>query len=51
MKWSMSRRDLMKTAAVPEEFRRVDPKEVHKIVDAPGRASTRGRWGCRSCCG
>jgi hypothetical protein len=34
----MSRRDLMKTAAVPEEFRRVDPKEVHKIVDASGKS-------------
>ena len=26
----------LKAAAVPEEFRRVDPKEVHKIVDASG---------------
>jgi len=26
----------LKAAAVPEEFRRVDPKEVHKIVDARG---------------
>jgi hypothetical protein len=26
----------LEAAAVPEEFRRVDPKEVHKIVDSSG---------------
>jgi len=29
-------RPALEAAAVPEEFRRVNPKEVHKFVDASG---------------